>query len=92
MAIVTTKCRFMSVEHLKQKQTKLRRVLRQQIRIAQKLDVVEGKHSKEAICAWDTVEEISSHIARLDDMVYAEEHFYDTYEYEELLGERMYDA
>ena len=69
----------------------LRKTLAEQIKIAKKIDANEGKDSKEAICAWDLVDELSQKLYKVKKMLNQEKREQINNMYEEALSERIYD-
>lgn len=78
---------------LQERQRYLRKMLRDQIQIAQTLSQVEGPYRRSTIYAWDVVEEISRKLSILDYRIRQEEANFerDLIEYDIELSERVYD-
>lgn len=78
---------------LQERQRYLRKILQDQIRIAQTLTQIDGKYNRSAIYAWDVVEEISKKLSILKTRIYEEENNFerDPIEYDIELSERVYD-
>lgn len=83
------------INQIKTRKAKLKNMLVQQIKIAKRLDQIEGSRSQSSIHAWDVVEEISRKITRLEHVendleADLENHYIN--QYDEFLSVRNYDV
>jgi len=83
------------ITQIKTRKAKLKNMIVQQIKIAKRLDQIEGSKSLSAVHAWDVVEELSRKITRLEHLendleADLESHYIQ--QYDEFLSLRNYDV
>lgn len=87
-----------SIHTMRERRTMLRKVLQQQIKVAERLTLSEGRYSRDASWAWDVVEEVSRKLHMIDTTIKTTildgitHHNIDSAELDEDLPRRMYDV